>query len=71
LKKEKLVQLQLRLADKDSDVFIVYIAEEKTLNRKCPSSKKGTLITLLTFNTRGPPKNYKEIVPPMILKYST
>lgn len=70
-KKEKLPQLQLRLADKDSDVLIVYTEEEKTVNRRCPSCKKGTLITLLTFDNRGPPKKYEEIAQRKILKYST
>jgi hypothetical protein len=70
-KKEKLPQLQLRLADKDSNVLIVYTAEEKTMNRRCPSCKKWTLITLLTFDDRGPPKKYEEIAQRKILKYST
>lgn len=69
-KKEKLPRLQQRLADKDSDVFIVYIPEEKTMNRRCPSCKKGTLITLLTFDSRGPPKDYKAIVKRKALKYN-
>ena len=55
-KKEKLPRLQAQILNK------VFVALKKTkpktkLNR-CPSCKKGELITLLTFDCRGPPKDY-------------
>ncbi len=30
----------------------------KTLLRKCPCCKTGTLVTIEVFGQRGPPKNY-------------
>tara|TARA_R110000868_G_scaffold44715_1_gene149044 strand:- start:618 stop:1766 length:1149 start_codon:yes stop_codon:yes gene_type:complete len=69
-KKEKLPQLQLLLADKDQGTIDVFVCIKKSLNRSCPSCKTGTLITLLTFDNRGPPKNYKQLVKRKILKYS-
>ncbi|MCD8433524.1 hypothetical protein LNJ05_12205, partial [Tenacibaculum finnmarkense genomovar ulcerans] len=58
-KREKLPQIQLQLLDRDKEVLGVYIDSEKSLLNVCPSCKKGTLITLLTFDGRGPPENYK------------
>lgn len=69
-KKEKLPQLQLQLADKELEMIHEYVLVEKSLHRCCPSCKKGILVTLLTFDSRGPPKNYKEIAKRKILKYS-
>jgi mRNA-degrading endonuclease RelE of RelBE toxin-antitoxin system len=68
-KKEKLPQLQLQLANKDLDVIQEYVLVEKSLHRCCPSCKKGILITLLTFDSRGPPKEYKKIARRKTLKY--
>jgi hypothetical protein len=69
-KKEKLPQLQLQLANKDLEVIDAYVLVEKSLHRCCPSCKKGILITLLTFDSRGPPKEYKKTAKRKILKYS-
>jgi len=33
--------------------------KQETKHRRCPSCKKGTLVTLLTFDSRGPPENWK------------
>ena len=68
-KKEKLPQLQLQLANKDLEVIDAYVLVEKSLHRCCPNCKKGILITLLTFDSRGPPKEYKKIARRKILKY--
>lgn len=68
-KKDKLPQLQLKLLDKDIEVIEEFTAKEKSKHRICPSCKKGKLITLLTFDSRGPPKNYKTIVKRKTLKY--
>ena len=69
-KKEKLPQLQLQLLDKDAENIVIFIPQEKSLHRCCPSCKKGILITLFTFDCRGPPKDYKKIAKRKILKYS-
>lgn len=60
-KKEKLPKLQAQILKKP---FVV-ITENKTQNSGlkthlgcCPSCKIGSLITLLTFDSRGPPKGY-------------
>jgi hypothetical protein len=68
-KKEKLPQLQLQLANKDLEVIDAYVLVEKSLHRRCPSCKKGILITLLTFDGRGPPKEYKKTARRKTLKY--
>ncbi|MCD8403703.1 transposase [Tenacibaculum finnmarkense genomovar finnmarkense] len=68
-KREKLPQIQLQLLDRDKEVLGVYIDSEKSLLNVCPSCKKGTLITLLTFDGRGPPENYRQIVMRKISKY--
>jgi hypothetical protein len=69
LAKENVAQLQLQLANKDLDVIDEYVLVEKSLHRCCPSCKKGVLITLLTFDSRGPPKEYKKIARRKTLKY--
>lgn len=55
-KKEKLPRLQAQLLNKK------YVALEKpkpkTKLNQCPSCKKRELITLLTFDSRGPPREY-------------
>jgi len=69
-KKDKLRLLQLQLADKDLTEIKMVVAQEKSLHRCCPSCKKGALITLLTFDIRGPPSNYKQIIKRKLLKYT-
>jgi len=49
----------------------IYIETEKTVLNTCPSCRKGQLITLLTFGSRGPPKNYKAILKRKIQKYTS
>lgn len=61
-KKEKLPLLQLQLRDKNLAHIITFAVQEKSLHRCCPSCKKETLITLFTFDSRGPPKDYKQII---------
>tara|TARA_B100000809_G_scaffold264856_1_gene321891 strand:+ start:126 stop:770 length:645 start_codon:yes stop_codon:yes gene_type:complete len=68
--KEKLPQLQLQLLDKEQDVLESYKKTEKSLVNTCPSCKKGPVITLLTFDGRGPPKGYKQIIKRKLQKYS-
>ena len=57
-KKEKLPNLQLQLG---GEYYINRLPkiEEKTDLRRCFSCKKGTLITLLIFDKRGPPNNWE------------
>jgi len=68
-KKEKLPLLQLQLSKKDLAHVETFEVREKSLHRVCPSCKKGTLITLLTFDSRGPPQNYKKIIKRKLLKF--
>jgi|TARA_B110000116_G_scaffold261753_1_gene266288 hypothetical protein len=74
-KKEKLPHLQLKLLDRKTEDITIKIdlksIEITTYLRRCPSCKNGTLITLLTFDKRGPPKNLQAIVDRKLLKYST
>lgn len=70
-KKEKLPQLQLQLMDKDLEYIDVFEKAEKSLHRVCPICKQGQLITLLLFDSRGPPKNYQALAQTKILKYNT
>ena len=58
-KKEKLPRLQALLLNKDF-VPITTRTEAKTKLNCCPYCKKGELITLLTFDCRGPPKEFLE-----------
>ena len=69
-KKEKLPRLQLQLADKNLNHLETFVTQKKSLHRICPSCKKGTLITLLTFDNRGPPKNYQQIIKRKLLKFN-
>ena len=60
-KKEKLPTLQKTL-----DTLPIQPKEEQAplhLGR-CPSCKKGKLITVMTFGERGPPKDWKEVLTP-------
>jgi len=68
-KKDRLPLLQLQLADRDLIHVETFVVQEKSVNRICPSCKKGTLITLLTFDSRGPPQNYKKIIKRKLLKF--
>jgi len=59
-KRGKLQALQIQLKVKRPEVKI------KTLLKKCPCCKTGTLITIEVFGKRGPPEKYlmeKQIVP--------
>lgn len=56
-KKEKLPRLQACVLNKPF-APITKIKQPKTYLKRCPSCKKGELITLLTFDCRGPPKEY-------------
>ncbi len=67
--KQKLPQLQQQLMDRAIETIVVLVAEEKTLHRRCRHCKTGVVRTLLTFDTRGPPKDYKTIAGHKILKY--
>jgi hypothetical protein len=69
-KKDKLPLLQLQLADKDLEYTQTFIAQEKSLHRICSSCKKETLITILTFDSRGPPKNHEQIIKHRLLKFN-
>jgi len=69
-KKNKLPLVQLQLAAKDLTHIQTFVSQEKSVHRCCPSCKKGTLITLLTFDSRGPPKNYKQIIKNKLLKFT-
>lgn len=70
-KKSKLPVLQLQLADKDLIHIEHLVTQERSLHRCCPSCKKGVLLTVLTFDSRGPPKNYKHLIKHKLLKYTT
>jgi hypothetical protein len=67
-KKEKLPLLQLQLSNKDRTHVETFVVQEKSVHRICPSCKKVTLITLLTFDSRGPPQNYKQIIKHKLLE---
>lgn len=54
-KRGKLQALQTQLKVKRPE------AKVKTLIRKCPCCKTGTLITIETFGKRGPPKKYLSV----------
>ncbi|WP_233244219.1 IS91 family transposase, partial [Brumimicrobium oceani] len=56
-KKVKLPELQ-RLLNEENTAEI--IKENPTHLRRCPICKKGKLITVLFFDGRGPPKNWKK-----------
>lgn len=56
-KKIKLPQLQKLLNEKKTSEII---KENPTHHRRCPRCKKGKLITVLLFDGRGPPKNWRK-----------
>jgi len=62
-KKEKLPNLQLQLG---GEYYLKHMAkvEEKTHLKRCFSCKKGILKTVVLFDKRGPPKNWKTIYKP-------
>lgn len=68
-KKEKLPRLQVLLADKEKETIEFFVAVEKSKHRICPICKTGELITLLIFDNKGPPENYRQIAKHKILKY--
>ncbi len=68
-KKDRLPHLQLQLADRDLTHVESFVVLEKSLHCICPSCKKGTLITLLTFDGRGPPKDYEQVIKLKLLKF--
>lgn len=55
-KKEKLPKLQAELATKKIEIIKV---KQSLLHRQCPTCKKGKLHTILLFDGRGPPTNWK------------
>jgi hypothetical protein len=57
-KKEKLLQLQLQLGGENYLQDLLNQKEETHLKR-CFSCKKGTLMTVVLFDKRGPLKNWK------------
>lgn len=58
-KREKLPNLQMELGGKNYLEQLKLSTKENHLNR-CLSCKKGTLVTIYTFGTRGPPKRILE-----------
>jgi len=58
-KKEKLPALQAKLLD---GKFIKLAKEKPSIHRLCPSCKKGTLVTVCTFTSRGPPSEYAHLL---------
>lgn len=68
-KKERLPRLQLQLADRDLTHVENFVVPEKSVHRCCPSCKTGTLVTLLTFDGRGPPTNYQQTIKRKLLKF--
>ncbi len=58
-KKEKLPRLQAELACKK---IVSIKTVEPVLHRRCPVCKKGKLHTILLFNDRGPPENWRVLL---------
>ena len=58
-KKEKLPKLQAELATVKLEAIQ---RKEPLLHRQCPMCKKGRLHTILLFNDRGPPENWRELL---------
>lgn len=58
-KKEKLPQLQASL---DTKTLVSVVPKEPLLHRQCPSCKKGKLYTILLFDARGPPQNWRQLL---------
>lgn len=55
-KKEVIPVLQAQLGNVQTP------QRQETKHRRCPSCRKGNLITLMTFDSRGPPKDWKQTV---------
>jgi hypothetical protein len=68
-KKDRLPLLQLQLVDKNLIPSPSFEIKEKSVHRICPSCKKGALITLLSFDSRGPPTNYQQTIKRKLLKF--
>jgi hypothetical protein len=68
-KKDRLPLLQLQLVDKNLIPSQSFEIKEKSVHRICPSCKKGALITLLSFDSRGPPTNYQQTIKRKLLKF--
>ena len=58
-KKVKLPELQKRLNEGKTQIIL---QKPPLQHRKCPSCKKGTLKTVLLFDKRGPPENWRELL---------
>jgi hypothetical protein len=58
-KSKHLKALQTKLSNRPLTVKLVII---KTNLKQCPTCKKGQLVTLATFDNRGPPKRYATLV---------
>jgi hypothetical protein len=58
-KKEKLPQLQATLA---TNKLTTILPKEPLLHRQCSSCKKGSLHTVLVFDARGPPQNWRQLL---------
>lgn len=58
-KKEKLPNLQKQLGVKQEEK---QEQEKVAYQRRCPSCKIGELSTILVFDSRGPPKKYKQLL---------
>ena len=58
-KKEKLPQLQASL---DTKTLVSVVPKEPLLHRQCPSCKKGKLYTILLFDARGSPQNWRQLL---------
>jgi len=56
--KEKIPQLQIQLGGENYLQDLLH-QEEETHLKRCFSCKKGTLMTVVLFDKRGPPKNWK------------
>ena len=58
-KKDKLPRIQAVLLKKHApSLQNQSVKQNSTLLRKCPTCKKGTLITIAEFSGRAPPKNH-------------
>jgi hypothetical protein len=68
-KKERLPLLQRQLADKNLVHTETLVVPEKSVHRRCPSCKKGTLVTLMTFDGRGPPKDHEQTIKRKLLNF--
>lgn len=58
-KKVKLPKLQSELATKKREITKT---KQPLLHRRCPICKKGKLHTILLFDGRGPPTNWRELL---------